>query len=59
MTKMSNFRDSAESDAAREYADLRAETGSSYAEVFDAFLAGIDWLRRRWTNKPEKEYYGG
>ena len=25
----------------------------------DAFLAGVDWLKKIWRSKPEKEYYGG
>ena len=47
-----------EIDAASEYAELRSEVGVSYDEVFDAFLAGIDFQKNRYK-EPEREYYGG
>ena len=44
-----------EIDAAVEYGREHATLGLDYNQVYDAFLAGIDWLRERWTSKPDKE----
>ena len=52
-------RDQMEIDAAVEYGKKHATLGLDYNQVYDAFLAGVDWLRKRWTSKPEREYYGG
>ena len=52
-------RDQEEIDAAVEYGKKNATIGLDYDQVYDAFLAGIDWLRDKWTKKPDKEYYGG
>ena len=51
-------RDQEEIDAAVEYGKNHATLGLDYNQVYDAFLAGIDWLKKRWRSKPEKEYYG-
>lgn len=48
-----------EIDAAYEYSIRHAMVGVDYNQVCDAFLAGIDWLKERWTKTPDKEYYGG
>jgi len=52
-------RDKREIDAAVEYATLNVTPGHDYNQVYDAFLAGIEWLKNNWNKKPEKEYYGG
>lgn len=52
-------RDQDEIVAAVEYGKEHATIGLDYNQVYDAFLAGIDWLKKRWTTGPEKEYYGG
>ena len=51
-------RNQEEIDAAVEYGKEHATLGLDYNQVYDAFLAGIDWLRERWTKKPDVEYYG-
>lgn len=56
---MTNDRDQAEIDAAVDYGKEHATLGLDYNQVYDAFLAGIDWLKERWRSKPEVEYYGG
>ena len=56
---MTNNRDQAEIDAAVDYGKEHATLGLDYNQVYDAFLAGIDWLREKRTKKPEREYYGG
>ena len=48
-----------EIDAAVEYGREHATLGLDYNQVYDAFLAGIDWLRSQLTKKPDREYYGG
>ena len=48
-----------EIDAATEYCMESATIGLNYNEVYDAFLAGIAWQKKRPEIKPEKEYYGG
>lgn len=50
-------------NAADEYARSKATLGLGdnqvdYKQVYDAFLAGVEWLRERWTRKPDVEYYG-
>lgn len=47
-----------EVDAAVEYGKQHATLGQDYNQVFDAFLAGIEWQKKRPAVKPEKEYYG-
>jgi hypothetical protein len=51
-------RDQEEIDAAIKYGKEHATTGLEYNQAYDAFLAGIDWLKNNWNKKPEKEYYG-
>ena len=54
---MKEQRDFEEIEAAVKYAK---ECGASdQTHVYDAFLAGIDWLRKKFAKKPEREYYGG
>ena len=61
MTKMIRKKDEDPQavDAAVEYATEKACLGWDYDKVYDAFLAGVDWLKKTWRSKPEKEYYGG
>lgn len=47
-----------EIDAAVEYGREHATLGLDYNQVYDAFLAGIDWLKERRRSTPDKEYYG-
>ena len=47
-----------EIDAAFEYAKEKATIGLDYDQVYDAFLAGIEWQKNRYKD-PEIEYYGG
>ena len=51
-------RDQTEIDAAVEYGKEHATLGLDYNQVYDAFLAGIDWQKGRYK-EPEEEYYGG
>jgi hypothetical protein len=51
-------RQQEEIDAAVEYGKEHATLGLDYNQVYDAFLAGIDWQKNRYF-PPEKEYYGG
>lgn len=46
--------------AASEYCNEKIhELCEIYDQVFAAFLAGIEWQKKRPPIKPEKEYYGG
>ena len=45
-------------DAAVEYGKKNATLGFDYNQVYDAFLAGVEWQKGRYF-QPEKEYYGG
>lgn len=47
-----------EIDAAVEYAKEHADLGLDYNQVYDAFLAGVQWQKKRPPVKPDKEYYG-
>ena len=47
-----------EIDAAVEYGKEHADLGLDYNQVYDAFLAGIKWQKKRPPIKPDKEYYG-
>ena len=53
-----NERYQEEIDAAVDYGKEHATLGLDYNQVYDAFLAGIDWLKAKWRSKPDKEYYG-
>ena len=50
-------------NAADEYAMSKATLGLGddlidYKQVYDAFLAGVEWQKNRYKD-PEIEYYGG
>ena len=47
-----------EIDAAVKYAKEREAIGLDYNQVYDAFLAGVDWQKKQPPVKPKKEYYG-
>lgn len=51
-------RNQQEIDAAVEYGNEHAAQGLDYNQVYDAFLAGVDWQKKQPPVKPTKEYYG-
>jgi len=51
-------RSKKELDAALEYGKEHGTAGVDYDQIYDAFLAGIDWHKNQATTKPDREYYG-